>query len=126
MTLTYKPHALIEDLALGECTVHRASNASAARWWLLWFYVARETDGQPETFCVPVAPNDSYSESGPGGRTWGLTNVGSNRWQVAPSINVLNNGESVNGEHSLPSLWHQTPQIVGVPDSENWATGAAA
>lgn len=124
-TLQYKPHAQIEDLAIGECTVHRASGSSGARWWLLWFHVLRDSDGQPEVFCVPVAPGGAFTESGAGGRTWGLSALGGGAWQVSPSVNVLDDRDAVTGSHSFPSLWHQTPQIVGVPDSESWATGAA-
>lgn len=133
--LRYRPHAQIEDLALGECTMHRASGSGSARWWLLWFYVRRDSDGEPETFCVPVNPLGSFSESGPGGRTWGLTcpeasaqlsAPGTRNWMISPSINVLADGDALAGTHEHPSLWHQTPEIVDVPDSEPWTQGAPA
>ena len=133
--LIYKSHALIEDLAVGECTMHRASGSGAACWWQLWFMVLRETDGQPMRCCVPMNPGGGYIENGPGGKTWGLTmpavtpydaGPGTKTWQVSPSINVLNTGDAQVGPHpTLPSLWHQTPEIVGVPDAEPWANGVA-
>lgn len=125
-SLLYRSHALIEDLVVGECTMHRASGSSADRWWQLWFRVLRETDGQPADFCVPMNPGGSYQPNGPGGKTWGLMKCGSNTWQVSPSINVETSGDAFAGPRStLPSLWHQTPQIVGVPDDEPWARGDA-
>lgn len=124
MMLVYKPHARVEDLAVGDCTVHRAAKSPAERWWLLWFYVARETDGVPEDFCVPVNPGGPAIESGPGGRTWGLTKTAAGVWQVSPSINIQVSRVALMGPAG-PSLWHQTPQIVGVPDDEPWATGRA-
>ena len=96
-TLHYKPHSLIEDLALGEYTMHRASGSTAARWWQLWFNVPRDSDGVPEVFCVPCNPNGPFLPSGPGGKTWGLANLGQGTWQVSPSINVLNTGNATNG-----------------------------
>lgn len=114
--------------------MHRASGSNAARWWQLWFRVLRDTDGQAEDFCVPMNPGGSYIENGPGGKTWGLTcppasmqdiTPGTKNWRVAPSINVLNTGNAVAGAHPAPSLWHQTPEIVGVPDGEPWANGIA-
>lgn len=128
-TMVYKPGATVEGLAVNECAVHHASDGAGKRWWNLWLYVARETDGELETFVVPVNPGGGYVEGGPGGKTWGLTKTASGTWQVAPSINVLDDegarqiqaGEAPTGR----SLWHQTPQIVGVPDAEPWANGAA-
>jgi hypothetical protein len=123
-TLRYQSKRLVDDLAVGECTMHRASNAAGARWWLLWFRVNRETDGQPDDFAVPMNPNGSFIEDGPGGKTWGLTQTTPGVWQVAPSINVINTGEVHPGDHPAPSLWHQTPTIVDVPDGESWISGA--
>lgn len=134
MMLKYRSHAQIEDLAVGECTMHRASNSGPGRWWMLWFHVLRDSDGQPETFAVPVNPRGAYSDAGPGGRTWGLTLPdasqypaagGTFNWQISPSINVLNDRDAIDGTHDQPSLWHQTPAIVGVPFDEPWANGAA-
>jgi len=120
--LTYRPRALVDDIKLNECTIHRASGSTAARWWLLWFYVCRDTDKQPEVFCVPVNPRGSYAENGPGGRTWGLSSVAHGVWQVSPSINVLGSRDAQAGASS-DSIWHHTPTITGVPDDEPWARG---
>jgi len=131
--LNYMPGKDVEALAVNECVMHRASGSTAARWWLLWFRVLRDSDGQPELFCVPMNVG-SYVEKGPGGRTWGLScpagsafvpAPGTKNWQVSPSINVLDTRDAVAGTHSLPSLWHQTPEILNVPDAEPWAMGAA-
>jgi hypothetical protein len=124
-TLQYHQHAQVEDLAVGECVVRHASDGADKRWWNLWFNVLRETDGQPEVFVVPVAPRQMYTESGPGGRTWGFHPVSEGVWQVLPSINVLDDdgARQVVAGHAptSPSLWHQTPTVVGVPDDEPWA-----
>ena len=134
MILRYRSRVTVDDLALNECTIHRASSSGAARWWLLWFYVTRDSDGQPEHFCVPVNPRGPYIESGPGGRTWGLNmppatpydiGPGTSNWQVSPSINVLANGDAAAHGTPVGSIWHQTPAILGVPVNEPWATGAA-
>jgi hypothetical protein len=133
MILKYRSHALIEDLQVGECTMHRASDAGPARWWQLWFRVLRDTDGQPEDFCVPMNPGGGPSEGAR--RTWGLTcpdatpydvAPGTRNWQVSPSINVLGHRGAVAGPaEGEVSIWHQTPTIVGVPIDEPWANGAA-
>lgn len=132
--LQYRSKTLIEDLAVGECTVHRASGSSSARWWLLWWHALRDNDGQPELFCVPINPGGPYIDSGPGGRTWGLTcpeasshvpNTGTKNWRISPSINVLGNRDAIGGMKNLPSVWHQTPEILNVPDDEPWANGVA-
>lgn len=133
-TLTYRPRVLVDDLGVGECTVHRASDSHAARWWLLWFFVLRDSDGVPEWFCVPVNPNGPYLETGPGGRTWGLTGLvgsahptlpGTKNWIVSPSINVLDDRDAIAGTHERPSLWHHTVEILAVPEDEAWAKGEA-
>jgi|GEM_PF-1955320 len=127
-TLHYRSHVLIDDLALDECTVHRATDKKGATWWNLWFHVARETDGEPEVFVVPVAPGGKYVENGPGGRTWGFTNMGHGVWEVSPSINVLNDEDARRAVAGVAptgaSLWHKTPTVVDVPDGEPWADGA--
>lgn len=132
--LKYRPHAQIDDLAINEATVHRASGAGPARWWVLWFVALRDTDGQPETFCVPINPEGPFVEQGPGGRTWSISCPagtmqakadGTHNWQISPSINVLDDLGAVAGTHLRPSIWHHTPEIVGVPDSESWAKGIA-
>ncbi len=134
MMLNYRPHGMIEDLAPFECTVHRASGSGPGKWWQLWFNALRDTDGKPELFCVPIQVG-SYVENGPGGRTWGVScpqasaadiSTGTRNWMVSPSINVLNDRDAISGKHAGPSLWHHTPEIVGVPVGESWATGSAA
>ena len=76
---------------------------------------------------MPINPNGGYVASGPGGKTWGLTRASmAGTWQVSPSINVLAGHEAQvhPGPHAAPSLWHQTPSIVEVPDDEAWISGA--
>jgi hypothetical protein len=127
MELAYRSFVLVEDLRPGECTIHRASDASGKRWWLLWFHVYREDRaGERIDLAVPVNPNGSYLEQGPGGRTWGLMPAGNGRWQVAPSIDSKDGSTvfSVPGFHDHParSVWHQTPVLVAVADGEPWQT----
>jgi hypothetical protein len=126
-TLRYRSHSTVEDLAVGECTVHRAADEHGGRWWLLWFRVSREDNELPIDVAVPINPNGGYVASGPGGKTWGLTRASiAGTWQVSPSINVLAGHEAQvhPGPHAAPSLWHQTPSIVEVPDDEAWISGA--
>jgi hypothetical protein len=130
VTLRYRSFVEVEQLALGECTIHRAGDKNGNRWWNLWFYVPRDTDLMPEAFVVPVAPNGAYTEGGPGGRTWGLQRAGDGAWQVSPSINFLNDNDARRAVAGLaptggPSLWHHTPRIEGVSDVDTWTTGAA-
>jgi len=120
-TLHYRSFVDVDDLALNECTVHAAQH-DGARWWHLWFHVARDSDGQPDTFVVPVNPGGPFRPDGPGGKTWSLRRSGPDTWQISPSINVLDTREVHPGFHSSLSLWHQTPTIVGVPGSERWTT----
>lgn len=125
MELAYRSSAPVEDLKPGECTVHRAADSHGGRWWMLWIYVYREDRaGELVDLAVPVAPNGGYNEGGPGGRTWGLSNVGGGRWQVSPSIDVKASRKAVPGFAQDPerSMWHQTPALVGVPDGEVWQT----
>jgi hypothetical protein len=123
--LRYRSFVDVDALEVGECTIH-AVGGPAPSFWHVWFRVNRDSDGQPAVFCVPVAPNGTYSENGPGGKTWGLTRSGVGAWQVAPSINVLatpcskTNAQVVAGAHENDSLWHHTPMLVGVPDGEKW------
>jgi hypothetical protein len=121
--LRYRSSVDVEALAIDECTIHGAGNDGGARWWNLWLCVNRETDGVADYFVVPVLPNGAFTESGPGGKTWGLSRAEPGAWQVSPSINVLNTGAVHPGEHAAPSLWHQTPKIVGVPEGEAWIAG---
>lgn len=127
-TLIYRANVHVDELELGECTMHRASNGSgSASWWLLWFRVNREDTGKPADFAVPMNPGGAWIENGPGGKTWGFTRSSPSVWQVSPSINVLGSGELHPGEHaSLPSQWHQTPTVIGVPDGEHWMSDPSA
>ena len=81
--------------------------------------------GELVDLAVPVNPNGTYVEHGPGGRTWGLTRVGGGRWQVNPSIDVKQGPDApvfAPGAEARSSgtIWHQTPVLVGVPDGEAW------
>ena len=123
--LRYRPGASIEDLELGECTIHATySRGSAAKFWVLWFYVERDDYGRPATCAVPVIVRGGYTESGPGGRSWGFTQTSADIWQVSPSVNVLQDEDAKRvhaGEHpTLLSIWHHTPAVYGVPAGEPW------
>lgn len=120
--LAYKSHSLIEGLSLDECTMHRASGSNSARWWQLWFLVRRRDNGQPQCLSVPMNPNGPYLPLGPGGKTWSLTRIASGIWQVSPSINVLADGNATDTANHPALLWHETPEIINVPDDEPWIT----
>jgi len=120
--LVYRAVGSIGDLALGECVIRSARDVEGRAWWQLWTYVRRADTGQPFYVGVPVHPNGPYVEVGPSGRrTWGLTRAG-NDWQITPSVDVV--GELVDGLRG-PSLWHETPTIVGVPSTERWIMEAS-
>ena len=100
-----------------------ARQTAIGRWWLLWLRVRRDDTGDPIDVAVPVNPGGEYIAEGPGGKTWGLQRSDSGTWQVSPSINVL--ADQVHpGPHDAPSMWHQTPRIVDVPDDAPWISGA--
>jgi hypothetical protein len=125
MDLAYRSFVLVEDLQPGECTVHRAKSADGANWWLLWMHVYRQDrPGVLIDLAVPVAPHASYTETGPGGRTWGLAPAGSGRWLVSPSVDAKSEKDPVPGhaQDTRPSIWHKNPVLVGVPDGEAWQT----
>jgi len=125
VTLTYAAGAGPDELELGLCVIRGARKTGGARWWNLWFRVPRDRDGQPETYAVPVIPGGAYTESGPGGKTWGLTRTGPGAWQVSPSIDVLSDADArrqaAKQPRRDPGDWHHTPAVVGVPDGEPWA-----
>ncbi len=124
--LYYRSNVCVDDLAVNQCTVHRCGNSDGQRWWGLWFRVAREDTGEEIDVLVPVNPNGNFDPSGPGGKTWGLTQApdkNDGAWQIAPSINVLASAELHDGDHPAASQWHQTPLIVKVPDTEAWTIG---
>lgn len=124
--LHYRSRAHVDDLLVGECTIYRAGDSSGRRWWLLWFRAPRDTDGGEEDFAVPVNPNGSFLENGPGGKTWalnrGYSESGSGTWQITPSINVEDTRELHPNGQTSTSLWHHTPTISGVSDDEPWIT----
>ena len=116
--LRYRSFVEADDLAVDECTIKTCLAESGKRFWHMW---VRVTD---LVFCVPVAPNVVGCSEGPGGKTWGLCRSGLNRWQIQPSINVLESKDVHPGHHPTErSLWHQTPALVGVPDLEKWQLG---
>lgn len=125
MNLTYRSHTRIEDLRPNECTIHPAADGSGKRWWLLWASVYRDDRaGELIDIAVPVNPGHGYVENGAGGRTWGLANVGGGTWRASPSINVIDESGARwlhPGVHeAAPSIWHHTPDIIGVPDDDPW------
>ncbi len=130
LTLRYRSHVMIGDLALDDCTIHRCGLSTGAKWWNLWFRIIREDglrgsneDGSID-ICVPLNPNHDFVPNGPGGRHWGFTKTGAGIWTVFPSVNVLaDNGTHVHpGEYpNGKSIWHHTPDVAGVPDDEPWS-----
>jgi len=126
MELHYRSRVLVDDLKPGECTIHSAGEGTGKRWWNLWFYVPRETDGVLEAFVVPINPGGGFDPNGAGGKTWGFTRAGDSRWQVSPSIAVLDDAGAravTTGAARPPDskdLWHQTPAVVDVPYGEPW------
>ena len=120
--LRYRSFVEVDELAVGECTI-KTCIAGTTRFWHMWAHVLRDS-GEPLTFCVAIAPNIVGPSDGPGGKTWGLCRSGLNRWQIAPSINVLESEQVHPGLHPTErSIWHQTPALVGVPDLERWQLG---
>jgi hypothetical protein len=121
----YKPGAMAEDLEVGEATVRRASKGgSGPAWWELWLHVERDDHTGDEYVAVAVAPSGGFTETGPGGRTWGMSRSAPGTWAVMPSINVLSDVDATRvhpGPHpSLPSIWHEYATLVGVPEGEPW------
>ena len=121
--LTYRPVLSLEDLALDECVIRSARDGTGHAWWQLWTRVRRADTGEPFYVAVPVNPTGPYVEVGPSGRrTWGLSHVSGSDWQVSPSIDVV--GDKRPDGTREPSLWHETPVIVEVPEGERWITEA--
>lgn len=104
-TLRYETCAL-EDLPVGACVVRRTRD-DAGPHWMLWFRVRDEVGADSGAVVLLAVP---VSARGPGEsprRTWGLTRVAPDTWQVSPSIDVAD-------------VWHHTPRIVGVPEEAPW------
>lgn len=119
--LTYRT-GCIGDLQLGECTVRGAHDGGGRRWWMLWAWVRRNDTGEPFYVAVPVNPSGPDEEVGRSGRrTWSLARVDATTWRVSPSVDVVGNLRP-DGTRE-PSLWHQTPRVVGVPETEPWTAG---
>jgi hypothetical protein len=123
VNLRYRSNVAVDALELGECTV-RKTRLAVATWWELWLFVPRDDCDDSEMVAVPVNVNGTFTEKGPGGRTWGLKKLGRGLWQVSPSINVVADAQACKthpGPHpSLPSVWHHTPALVNVPEGESW------
>ena len=120
--LAYRIAESIGELRSGECTVRRTRHADGIAWWQLWALVHRGDTGEPFYVGVTVNPLGPYLEVGPSGRrTWGLTPIDTDIWQVSPSIDVL--GDRLPDGSRGPSPWHATPRLVGVPASEPWTYG---
>jgi len=122
--LRYRSMVYVEALAENECTIHRAVTQKGERYWLLWFYVKRVDNDSLEDFAVPVIPNGVYTESGPGGRSWGLNKVMERDWQISPSIHISGSKEIDAKMPNSKTIWHATPLIVEVlPLIQPWMVG---
>jgi|ERR1700679_3183103 len=121
--LVYHPGVMVEDLPIGGCTVRR-TRLGDKLWWALWLYVRRADTGEPTVFEVPIHVRGPYTEDPVAGKMWGFTkSLEAGVWQVSPSINVLVGTDVVElhpGAHPSPSVWHETPRVVGVPEGEPW------
>ena len=115
--LTYRNSATYRDLQPGECVVYR--NGDAAHAWLLAFCFIRTTDGEAETRVIPIHPGGDAG-GGPDPRSWGLRRgYHADRWQVSPSIACWDHVPGTpKGERV--EVWHQTPELVGVPHDAPW------
>jgi hypothetical protein len=116
----YRSFVSVADLAIGECTIHRAAKDGAGKWWLLWMRITRN-DGVPEDIAVPVSPGGHYAEDGPGGKTWGFNPGAAGTWIVSPSINVLETSDLHPGDHPKEvSVWHENVTVEDVPADVPW------
>jgi hypothetical protein len=110
-------------LAPGECAIGKDENGT----WLA-FSFTRTTDGKPETRRIPihVGGPPTHNVEGKGG-AWGFTRVSPGVWQVSPSIQCLEQRRDPNDptKHVDVETWHETPQVVDVPENEPWMAGAA-
>lgn len=123
MDFRYRAFVDVDDLAVGDCTVHRAAGGNG-RWWQLWFVVDVPTRGRLAV-AVPVNPGGDYTPIGPGGKTWGLARTSkSGVWHVKPSVNVLVSGTPHPGLlGGMVSLWHDWVRLSGVGEADTWTAG---
>jgi len=112
--LQYRAGVNRNELKAGECVIFRSGDDGP---WLFAFSFVRLTDGKPEIRIIPVTPN---GEAQPlPHHTWGLQRAGSSRWQITPSIKCLDRVPNPQKDMEV-EVWHETPAIVGVPDTEPW------
>lgn len=114
-TLRYIADAEVGDLLVDTCVFQRDGEGP---YWLLWFYVRRDTDGIEETMGVLVNPNGGPVPPAKEGdrRVWGLKRTEEpGIWQVSPSIDVKESRKP-----DAPSIWHHTLTIVDVPEPLPW------
>ena len=126
MDLRYQSGAMVEELALGGCTIRHTRSADGKRvWWQLWLHVRRDDTGEPAVYGAPLNVNGEYVEDGPGGRTWGFRQAEPGAWRVTPSINVVCDvtPRVHPGPHPLASQWHRFVCVTGVPEGEPWQRG---
>lgn len=57
-TLSYRSFVQVDDLAINECTIRRATDGWS-RWWQLWCSVPHASDGHAELLGVAVIVNGS-------------------------------------------------------------------
>jgi hypothetical protein len=124
ISLSYRGRIFVDDLLVGECTIHRCFDDQGGRWWNLWFSVRRQSDNIPDIFCVPVNPNKPPLENSTRGKTWGLSKDTTEPlvWNLSPSVNILGTRDPHPGTHERPSLWHDTIRITDAPEGEAWIT----
>lgn len=102
-------------LSPGECAIGKSAPGGTV---YLAFCFTRVTDGKPETRRIPIHVGGTPDNDG-----WGFTLVVPGVWQVTPSIKCserLHNDPSDSAKYEDVEVWHETPQVVGVPDDEPW------
>lgn len=114
------------NLQPGECTIYQPPGSEGH--WYMRFCFYRTTDGKPEIRLLPVNPNGGPEKQH---HSWGLKRTAiPGRWQIAPSIQCLEQRRHPDfpddpEKYVRIETWHQTPAIVGVPDSEPWTTAVS-
>ena len=106
-----------ETLQLGQCYIREGSSE---RWFMVFSFV-RTTDGKTEQRTIPVNPNGDALTTEKG---WGLKRIGHDRWQISPSIKCSDRiPDPADLEKDIDvEVWHETPAIAGVPNTEPWTT----